>query len=367
MLKAPAFACLLMALSALPVSSAHADITLALTGPFTGLMAAQGEEIKAGAGAAADEINAAGGVLGEKLVLDYQDDTCTATQATIVANKIIANPPVGVIGPLCSAATLAVEPIYAEAGLPQVTFSSNPAITEKGYKNLFRLVGRDDKQAPDLAAHLIKNYPKGTKIAVVDDKGSWGLVFADLTTATLTKSGYGISLRDSISPGQKDFSALITRLKTEGITAVVMGLYVTEAALLVRQAREQGFKGDFFGGDPLQTPEFAKVAGPAADGVRQSGLFDPRGTPGGDRLFDKLKSENKTVGVYTFYAYSAVKLYADALARAKSRKPADVVTALATSGTDTILGPVSFDAKGDLKNFTYGMFVWKNGDVVPVR
>lgn len=356
-----------LAFTLLLPTSAFADITITLSGPFSGSTAAQGEELKAGADAAIAEINKAGGVLGQKLALKTEDDACNATQATIVANKIAAAPTAGVIGPLCSAATLSAAPIYAENGVPQLTLSSNPQITEAGHKNLLRLVGRDDRQAPDLVTYLGQNYPKDTRFVVIDDKGSWGLTFADLTAAALKKDGYTVALRDAITPGQKDFSALITRLKTEKIKTVVMGLYVTEAALLVRQAREQGFTGDFFGGDPIQTPEFAKVAGAAAEGVHQSGLFDPRGNPAGDKLMAELQQAKKPIGVYTFYAYVGVKVYADAIIRAGSAKPADIIKALHNTTLDSMIGPIKFDEKGDLKHFTYSIFVWKNGQAVPAR
>lgn len=357
-----------LALALLLPVNAFADITITLVGPFSGSTAAQGEELKAGADAAIAEINEAGGLIGgQKLALKIEDDACNATQATVVANKIVAKPPAGVIGPLCSAATLSSAAIYAENGVPQITLSSNPGITEAGHKNLFRLVGRDDRQAPDLVTYLGQNYPKDTRFAVIDDKGSWGLTFADLATAELKKSGYAVALRDAITPGQKDFSALITRLKTEKIKTVVIGLYVTEAALLVRQAREQGFTGDFFGGDPIQTPEFAKVAGAAAEGIHQSGLFDPRGNPAGDKLMTDLQKAKKPIGVYTFYAYVAVKVYADAIIRANSAKPADIIKALGNTAIDSMIGPIKFDDKGDLRHFTYSIFVWKNGQAVPAR
>jgi branched-chain amino acid transport system substrate-binding protein len=346
---------------------AHADITLALAAPMTGPMAAQGEEIKAGAEAALEEINAAGGIRGEKLALTIHDDICNATQATVVANKIITDAPMGMIGHLCSAATLAAAPIYAETGFPQITFSSNPKITESGYTHLVRLVGRDDQQAPDLIDYMAAHLPENFKIAVLDDKGSWGLGFADLAVEALGKKAIPIVFRDSITSGQKDFSSLITRLKTENITTVVMGLYVTEGALLVRQAREQGFTGSFYGGDPLQTPEFAKVAGPASNGVMQSGLFDPRNTENGKKLLAKLEVAHKGIGVYTFYAYAAVHIYADALAKATDAKPKTLSAQLKNQEFDTLLGKVSFNAKGDMKDFKYRMFIWKDGNVAPLE
>lgn len=346
---------------------ARADITIAISAPLTGEIATLGEDIRSGAEAAAETINAKGGVRGEKLVLAFQDDACNAGQATSVANKIVAYAPLAVIGPLCSAATLAASPIYAENALPEITLSSNASITDKGLKSLFRLMGRDDKQAPDLAAHILKHLSKESKIAVLDDKGSWGLGFSSAAEATLKAGGKSIALRDSVTAGQKDFSSLITKLKENGITHVVIGLYHVEAALLIRQAREHNFKGQFYGGDPIQTPEFWKIAGDSAEGVQQSGPFDPKNTDAGKALLEQLKKAGKPVGIYSFYAYAAVETVAEALRKAGKKDSPALFATLKEGGLKTLLGNVSFDAKGDLKNFTYQMFEWHKGDYAPIK
>ncbi len=355
----------LMVLGLLLPVMAHAEIKLTLVGPLSGSMAAQGDELQSGANAAVAEINASG-LLNDKLAISYEDDACNATQATSVANKVVAKPPVAVIGHLCSAATLAAAPIYGEAGLPQLTFSSNTAITESGWKHLFRLVGRDDRQAPDLVVYIMAHHNKDAKIAVLDDKGSWGLAFADMAAMGFGAGGYAVTVRDSITSGQKDFSSLITKLKTQNVNVVVMGLYVAEAALLVRQAREQGFTGEFFGGDPIQTPEFAKIAGPAADGVKQTGLFNPASTEQGKKLVEKLHAETKSIGIYTYYAYAAVQTMAEAIKQAGSTNKDAIIAALRTGKFPSMLGTLSFDGKGDVNDFKYHVYEWKNGDVAEI-
>lgn len=345
---------------------ARADITIAISAPLSGEIATLGEDIRNGAQQAATDINAQGGVLGQKLVLDFEDDGCNATQATSVANKIIAHPPAAVLGPLCSAATLAAAPVYGEIGLPQITLSSNASITDKGHKHLFRMMGRDDNQAPALATHIIKIVPQNAKIAVLDDKGSWGVGFAGKAEETLKSHNRAIALRDSVAAGQKDFSSLITKLKQNGITHVVMGLYHVEAALLVRQAREQKFMGQFYGGDPIQTPEFWKIAGDAADGVQQSGPFNPKDTQAGKKLLTALQASNKPVGVYSFYAYAAIETLASAIKKAGGTKSDVLTKTLHSENFQTLLGTSAFDEKGDLKNFTYRIFQWHKGDYAAI-
>lgn len=352
------------------IGHAQADIHIAMAFPLSGGEAVQGEEIRTGANLAVQEINAKGGVLGQKIILDYMDDACNATQATSVANKIVSNPPAAVIGHLCSAATLAAAPIYGEANVPEITFSSNTTITEKNFKHLFRLIGRDDNQAPMLAGYVVKDLKPTDKIAILDDKTSWGAGFA--TTAEETLRGMNskqvnVAMRDSVTVGQKDFSTLITKFKQDNITHVVLGLLHVEAGLLVRQAREQGYKGQFYGGDPIQTPEFWKIAGPAADGFEQTGPFDPQETDKGKAIVASLKKTNQSIGIYTFYAYAGIETIAQAITKAASTKSDAIINALRTGTFDTLLGNVSFDAKGDLKDFKYQLFVWHNGQYTLVK
>lgn len=341
---------------------AHADIVLAVPVPLSGPVAGTGEAMRATAQEAAGELNSKGGILGEKVVLRFDDDGCDPTQAVTVANKIVADPPIAVIGHACSGATLAASPIYAEAGLPEITLSSNPKVTERGLKNIFRIDGRDDQQAPILARFLVTIVPKTGKLAVLDDKSAWGAGYADSLVTALHDKGRPIAWRDSITAGQKDFSAVISRLKNEGITNAVIATYTTEAALLIRQARDLGYKGNFYGGDPLQTPEFWKIAGPAAEGVRVSGVFDARATPAGQRLAEALKKKGIPVVTYGLYTYAAIETLAEAAEKAKSKKPEAIIAALRDGKFDTLLGPVSFDSKGDMKDYHFQIFVWHNGD-----
>ena len=353
--------CLALALLALP---AEAKIRIAVAGPFSGSVAGLGEELRSGADAAVEDINNAGGVLKQELVLQYYDDACNATQASMVANKIVIDYPVAIIGHLCSAATLAASNSYNESGLPQITLSSNVQITESGYKHLFRIIGRDDNQARDLATYMEKSLTSHDVIAVIDDKGSWGLGFAQKLVEELKNKNLSTAFRDSINQGQKDFSALITRLKKEEVTTVALALYDMEASLLVRQAREQGYKGIFFGGDPLMTPQFWKVAGKAAEGMRISGPYDPRKTDEGKALMDRLTKANKPSGVYSYYAYAAVQAFAQAINNAGEWNSTSILKRLHEDTLNTIIGEISFDTRGDLKDFNYDIFIWHDGKLL---
>jgi branched-chain amino acid transport system substrate-binding protein len=363
----PAFAGMILFLSIcfLPLAT-HADIRIAVVAPLSGPVAGTGDELKSGIEAAAKAINEQGGVLNQKIVLDFFDDACNPTQSTTVAGKVIATGPFAVIGPLCSGATLASAITYADYGVAQITFSSNTQITESGYKHLFRLMGRDDTQTISLAAYMSRSLARADKLAVLDDKNAWGRGFADKLVAALDAKGVKPTLRDSISQGQKDFTSLITKFRETDITVVALGMHAMEAGLLVRQAREQGFKGTFYGGDALQTADLWKIAGPAAEGLRFSGPYDPRNTERGKQLMLYLKENKKPYGVYTNYGYAAVETLAQALKRAGAKNGTDLLLALRDATFNTLAGEISFDQKGDLKKYTYQIYAWHEGDTVPL-
>ncbi|MBI3418726.1 MAG: branched-chain amino acid ABC transporter substrate-binding protein [Proteobacteria bacterium] len=320
-------------------------------------MAAFGEEVRSGAEAAVEAINARGGVLGEKLVLDFYDDACNPAQAVSTANKIAARRPIAVFGNFCSAATLAAADVYTEANLPQITLSSNPKITQGNHKNLFRILGRDDQEAADLASYVIQSTLQTRRIAILDDKGTWGVGLADHALKTFQQAGATVAWRDSVTSGQKDFSALVTRLKNDSITDVVLGVYLMESALLVRQAREQGYKGNFYGGDAIQSPEFWKI---------QSGVYDPRHTLAGQKLAETLKKRNKPLSAYSFHGYAALEVLSHAIKQAKSKKSSDIIAALHKGSFDTMLGKLTYDAQGDLRDYHFQIFKWHDGDYAPV-
>lgn len=346
--------------------STRAEITIAVVGPLSGPVAGLGEEMRTGIDAAVAATNDAGGILGEKVKAVFFDDACNPTQAATISGKVVSSGPLAIIGHLCSSATLAASRTYAEYVIPQITLSSNVQVTESGYTHLFRLMGRDDQQAPDLANYMARSLARADRLAVIDDRGSWGIGFADKLVSSLDTKGVKTVLRDSIVIGQKDFSALIAKLRENDITVVAMGLYPMEAGLFVRQAREQGFKGTFYGGDPLQTAEFWKIAGGAGEGVRISGPFDPRASKAGAAIKATALKHNKPFGVYSYYAYAAVETVADALKQAGAKNSTALLLSLRENTINTLFGPMAFDEKGDLKSFHYGIYAWHEGEILPL-
>jgi len=181
-----------------------------------------------------------------------------------------------VIGPFNSGVTMPASEVYQENNILEITPSAtNPKITERGLWNIFRTCGRDDQQGEVAGAYILKNF-KGKKIAIVHDKTTYGQGLADETRKALTKGGVKDVLYEGINVGEKDFSALVSKIKASGADLVFWGGLHTEGGLIVRQMRDQGLKTLFMGGDGITDDEFASIAGPGAEGTLMTYGPDPR-------------------------------------------------------------------------------------------
>ncbi len=220
---------------------AQADVKIGVAGPFTGPNATYGAQYWKGASQAVADINAAGGIKGEKIVLVQGDDACEPKQAVAVANRLVDEAKVSaVVGHFCSSSTMPASEVYDEAGILTITpGSTNPQITERGMKDLFRMCGRDDQQGA-IAANYMLDVLKAKKIAVIHDKDTYGQGLADATRAALAKRGTKEVLYEGLSRGEKDFNALVTKIGALKPDVVYFGGCHPEAGPLVRQMREQG-------------------------------------------------------------------------------------------------------------------------------
>ncbi|SRR5579885_1552042 len=346
-------------------------ILVGVAGPMSGPFAFVGEQLKRGAQQAADDINGKGGVLGRKLKLAVSDDGCDAQQATTVANQFVQQKATLVVGHFCSIASIPASSVYAPASILQITpASSDPKLTDeaaaKGWTNVFNIAGRADAQGGVAGDYLAAKY-KGKKVAVLDDKSPYGKSLADEARKAMGKKGLKEAVGDQVSQGDKDFSSLIGKLKQAGVAAVYYGGYQAEAALLVRQAQEQGLKAQFIGADALVTDEFWKASGPAGEGVLMTFRTDPRDLPAAKDVVEEFKTQNYDPAGYTLFAYAAVQIFADAAAQAKSVKLAELSKALHSHKYATVVGAVAFDKKGDVINPDYALYVWHNGKYEPQK
>src|ERR1700739_392132 len=343
------------------------DIPIAVVGPVTGSNAALGEQMKRGAEMAVADINAKGGVLGKRLELIEQDDACDPKQAVAAANEVVGKKVAFVAGHYCSSASIPASAVYNEAGVLQMTpASTNPALTDdaakKGWNNVFRACGRDDVQGGGAGKYLADSF-KGKNVAIVHDKTAYGKGIADETKKAMNAAGLKETMYEAITQGDKDFSALISKMKQANIDAVYFGGYQTEGGLIVRQMRDQGLKAQFIGADALVTEEFWKITGPAGEGTLMTFPPDPRHVPAAKAVVDKFMAEKPPYNPegYNPYTYAAIQAFAAAAEKAKSVKVDDLSKALHSMTVQTVVGPMTWDKKGDVTDPRYVFYIWKNG------
>jgi branched-chain amino acid transport system substrate-binding protein len=341
---------------------AQAQIKIASVGPMTGEYATFGQQMKAGAEQAIADINKAGGVLGQQLVLNVGDDACDPKQAVSVANQMAAKKVKLVAGHFCSGSSIPSSKVYAEEGVLQISpASTNPKYTDEGGWNTFRVCGRDDQQGLVAGQYMAKNF-KGEKIAILHDNSTYGKGLADQTQKALHGAGGKEALYTAYTPKEKDYSALVSRLKQAGISVIYVGGYHTEAGLIIRQAKAQGMKATLVGGDALVSSEFWQIAGDAGNGTLMTFSPDPRLNKVAADVVKSFKDKGIDPEGYVLYTYAAIQIWADAVKKTKTTDPKKVAEALKAPGTwASVLGPMSFDSKGDPKGSGYVFYVWKNG------
>ena len=334
------------------------DLSVGVAGPMTGQYASFGTQLKNGAEAAVADINAAGGVLGKKLKLEVGDDACDPKQARSVAEKLASSKIQMVAGHFCSSSSIPASEAYAEGNVLQITpASTNPVFTERKLWNVLRVCGRDDQQGLVAAQYILKAFA-GQNVAILNDKTTYGKGLADETKKALNAAGFKEKLFESYNKGDKDFNSIVSRLKRENIDLVYVGGYHQEAGLIVRQMRDQGLKTVLMAGDAMNDKEFASITGAAAEGTLFTFGPDPRNKPTAKAIVEKFKAKGIDPEGYTLYTYAAFQVWSQAVDKIKSTDPKKVAEAIKAGEWDTVLGKLSFDAKGDIKLLDYVVYRW---------
>lgn len=238
--------------------------------------------------------------------------------------------------------------------------STNPKLTEQGKKNVFRTCGRDDQQGA-VAGNYMADHYADKKIAIVHDKQAYSKGLADETKKQLNARGVQEVLYETITPGEKDYSALVSKLKQAGVEILYYGGYHTEAGLIVRQMREQGMSTVLISGDALVTQEYWGITGPLGEGTLMTFSPDPRKNPAAAPVVKEFREKGIEPEGYTLYTYGAIQAWADAVKAAGSTDTAKVEDKLRSGSYETVLGKIGFDDKGDVKAPGYVFYVWKDG------
>ncbi len=353
-----------VAVVALGVGVAHAEsLQVATAGPITGSNAAFGDQLKRGAEQAIADINAAGGVMGKQLELSIGDDACDPKQAVAVANDLVSKGVVFVAGHFCSSSSIPASKVYAEEGVLMMTpASTNPKLTDdakaSGWNNVFRTIGRDDVQGAVAGKFLAEKYKK---VAIIHDKSTYGKGVADETKKAMNAAGLQEAMYEAINTGDKDFSALISKMKAGNIDAVYLGLYVAEGGLLIRQARDQGFKAQIVSEDAMVDNQLWAIAGDAAEGMLMTFAPDPRKLESAKDIVATFKTAGFDPEGYTLYTYAAFQVWKQAVEKAGTTDTDKVAAGLHGNSFDTVLGKLTFDDKGDIVNPEYVFYVWSKG------
>jgi branched-chain amino acid transport system substrate-binding protein len=353
-----------LAAGILVASGANAQIKFGVAGPMTGPNAAFGKQLSDGVEQAVEDINAAGGINGQKITLSKGDDVSDPKQGVSVANKFAGDGIKFVIGHFNSGVSIPASEVYAENGIVAITpASTNEKLTEnpKANWNVFRTCGRDDQQG-EVAGLYVADKLKGKKVAVIHDKTTYGKGLADNTKKVMNAKGITEVVYEGVNTGEKDFSALVSKLKAAAVDVVYWGGLHTEGGLIVRQMRDQGLKSVMMSGDGITSAEFATIGGPGVEGTLMTFPPDPRTRPEAAKTVAAFKAKKIDPESYTLYSYAAVEVIKQAAEATKSLDPKKVSEHMKSGAKfKTVIGELSFDKKGDITRPDYVMYTWKKG------
>jgi branched-chain amino acid transport system substrate-binding protein len=304
-----------------------------------------------------------------------------------VANKLVNTENVNaIVGHFCSSSTIPAADVYREAGVLMITpASTNPKVTEDGraagkdcasisdakkkasceldkFSVIMRMCGRDDQQGVEAAEFIVKTL-KAKKVAVIHDKDTYGQGLADAMKAHLKKLGLEAVLYEGLTRGEKDFNALVTKIKAAGADTVYFGGLHAEGGPLIKQMREQGLKANFVSGDGIVSNDFVSAAGGEkfVAGAYMTFGADPRKIPEGKKIVDLFRTQKYEPEGYTLYSYAAVQAIVGAIkGTGEERDGRKLSQWLVANGAETVMGKANWDNKGDLLKSGYVMYQWDN-------
>ncbi|MFM0122513.1 branched-chain amino acid ABC transporter substrate-binding protein [Paraburkholderia sp. RL18-101-BIB-B] len=348
--------------------AAHAEevVRIGHVAPLTGAIAHLGKDSENGARLAVEEINSQGLVIGGKritLQLDAQDDAGDPRTATQVAQKLVDDKVVGVVGHLNSGTSIPASRIYKDGGIVEISqAATNPTYTQQGFNTTYRVVATDAQQGPALAIYAGKSLGVRT-IAIVDDSTAYGQGLANEFEKAAKAAGLKVVSRDATNDKAIDFRAIATKIKGENPDAILYGGMDATGGPFAKQARQLGVRAKILGGDGVCSSDLPKLAGAAADNVvcSEAGMALEK-MPGGAAFARKYEARfHQPLQVYAPFAYDAVYIIVDAMKRANSIDAAKVVAAMPSADYKGVIGETSFTAQGDLRHGAISVFSYKDG------
>jgi branched-chain amino acid transport system substrate-binding protein len=350
-------------------STAKAEILIGLASPVTGIYAWAGDRYQRGAEMAVDDLNAKGGVLGQRLELVVGDDFCDADQAVALARKLVSDGVALVVGHWCSHASIPASKVYEKAKILMINPGSASAkLTEEGGPNVFRVYGRDDRQGVMVADYLAEHWA-GKAIAILDDGTTWGAGVTSGARRRLHERDVTVAVDETITPGEDEYSALVSKMQAAGVEVLFLGGYHREAGLIFRQAHDRGYELRLLANSAMTLEDFPMIAGPELEGTVMVAMTDTRARPEAADVVAQFHAQGYEPQGTTLYVYAAVQVWAQAVEAAGSLDLDAVIEVLHSRQFDTVLGRIGFDGKGDVTGFEpWQWFVWQaDGTYVPLE
>lgn len=335
--------------------------------PLTGPYAQDGTDILQGVKTAVSVFQDVSGIPGtKKIEVLPGDSACDGGKATLAANKLINSDVNGVVGAYCSSATIPASIPLNEANIVQITpASTHTDVTSRGFEQIFRMPPRDDVQAWS----SVKFFEDGLGIktvALIDDRQTYTVGLTENITRFIGENQkVEIIAHEHITPGDKDFTAVLTKLKRINPDLIYMGTYQPEGSLMVRQIKALGIKSQVLSEDAVYHPKFLEVGGKAAEGIFLTFAMAPKSQERRD--FEKTYKDMwkvDSIGSYAYYAYDAAMIYMKAVKIAGTTDTAKVADILRNTTWNGVSGKIKFDEKGDRK-LAHVIWVVKNGKFVP--
>lgn len=348
-----------------PVSEATI-VKIGHAAPLTGGIAHLGKDNENGARLAVEEINTQGLTIdGRKiqLQLDAQDDAADPKTGTAVAQKLVDDHVVAVVGHLNSGVSIPASKIYSDASIVQISPSStNPAYTQQGFKTTYRVVATDAQQGPALANYATKAL-SAKRIAVVDDATAYGKGLADEFAKTVEASGAKIVAREATNDRATDFRAILTKIKSVHPDVIMFGGMDATGGPFTKQAAALGIRAKILGGDGVCTDKVGELAGTAVQNLvcSEAGLALSKMDRGADFEKKYVDRFHTPVQIYAPFTYDAVYVIADAMKRANSIEAPKVLAAMPSTDYTGVIGHIAFDDKGDLKEGAITLYDFKDG------
>lgn len=338
----------LVAMCLMAGTATAATLKIGSLSPLTGSYAADGNDIANGTRAAIAAIEKEGGIPGfDKIELFAEDSACDPRQAVAAANKLVNEKVVGVVGAYCSSATIPASETLAEADIPMLTpASTSEKVTERGLPYMFRVCGRDDDQSI-AAMKFIKDVLKAKTIFIVDDKTTYSQGLADNVEKLANKEGLKVIAHDHVNQGDKDFSAVLTKIKDAKPDVLYMSLQNSASgALMLIQAKRAGVTAAIIGQDAVYHPQLMEIAKDAAEGMYLTFGYIDEETPSYKKFLAAYEKFGKP-GAYSAYAYDAAYSLLSAIKAAKSTDPAKIKAELVKGEMQGASKKIKFQANGE--------------------